>query len=204
MMLAIYTVESGNEKPVRCVMARTLTVTRDQVPEQLRAAFDAETAGSGGTIVGGPGSVMIHSPEMRHRANALVNYLRDESSLSKKIQELVMILTARAMDCQYIWHAHAARARQQGISNAFVDALRDSKPLPALPADEQIVVNYVQELFKTHKTSPATFQAALTQFGALGVTELTTLMGYYSLLAFNANAFEIDVPAGGPEPNMPI
>jgi len=29
---------------------------------------------------------MIHSPEMRHRANVLVNYLRDESSLSKKIQ----------------------------------------------------------------------------------------------------------------------
>ena len=147
---------------------------------------------------------MIHSPEMRHRANVLVNYLRDESSLSKKIQALVMILTARAMDCQYIWHAHGARARQQGISEAFVDALRDHKPLPALPADEQIVVNYVQELFKMHKTSPATFQAALTQFGARGVTELTTLMGYYTLLAFNANAFEIDVPAGGPEPKLPI
>ena len=185
-------------------MARTPTVTRDQVPEQLRAAFDAETAGSGGTIVGGPGSVMIHSPEMRRRANALVSYLRDASSLPKKTQELVMILTARAMDCPYIWHAHAARARQQGISEAFVEALRDNKPLPALPADEQIVVNYVQELFKTHKTSPATFQAALTQFGALGVTELTTLMGYYALLAFNANAFEIDVPASGPEPTLPI
>ena len=82
MMLAICTVESGNEKPVRCVMARTPTVTRDQVPEQLRAAFDAETAGSGGTIVSGPGSVMIHSPEMRHRANALVNYLRDDALLT--------------------------------------------------------------------------------------------------------------------------
>jgi 4-carboxymuconolactone decarboxylase len=185
-------------------MARTPTVTRDQVPEQLRAAFDAETAGSGGTIAGGPGSVMIHSPEMRRRANALVSYLRDASSLPKKTQELVMILTARAMDCPYIWHAHAARARQQGISDAFVDALRDHKPLPALPAAEQTVVNYVQELFKTHTTSPATFQAALTQFGALGVTELTTLMGYYALLAFNANAFEIDVPASGPEPTLPI
>ena len=115
-----------------------------------------------------------------------------------------MILTARAMDCQYIWHAHAARARQQGISDAFVDALRDNKPLPALPAAEQTVVNFVQELLKTHKTSPASFQAALTQFGARGVTELTTLMGYYSLLAFNANVFEIDVPAGGTEPTLPI
>jgi 4-carboxymuconolactone decarboxylase len=147
---------------------------------------------------------MIHSPEMRRRANELVNYLRDESSLPKKIQELVMILTARAMDCPYIWHAHGARARQQGISDAFVDALRDNRSLPALPAAEQIVVNYVQELFQTHQASPATFQAALDQFGPLGLTELTTLMGYYSLLAFNANSFEIDVPSGGTEPNLPL
>jgi 4-carboxymuconolactone decarboxylase len=134
----------------------------------------------------------------------LVNYLRDESSLSKKIQELVMILTARAMDCPYIWHAHGARARQQGISGAFVDALRDNQPLPPLPTEEQIVVNYVQELFQGHRTSPATFQAALDRFGARGLTELTTLMGYYSLLAFNANSFEIDVPAGGTEPELPL
>ena len=184
-------------------MARTPTVTRDQVPEQLRSAFDAETATSGGVVASGPGSVMINSPEMRRRANHFVNYLRDDSSLPKKIQELVMIITARSMDCQFIWHAHAARARQQGIRDEFVDALRDHQPLPTLPADEQTVVNYALELFKTHKVSPATFQAAREQFGAPGLTELTTLMGYYSLLAFNANAFEIDVPDGA-EPTLPI
>jgi 4-carboxymuconolactone decarboxylase len=146
---------------------------------------------------------MINSPEMRRRANHLVNYLRDESSLPKKVQELTMIITARSMDCPYIWHAHAARARQQGISDAFVDALRDNQPLPDLPAEEQTVVNYALELFNNHKVSPTTFQAALEQFGALGLTELTTLMGYYSLLAFNANAFEIDVPDGG-EAKLPV
>ncbi len=184
-------------------MVRTPTVTRDQVPTALQSAFDAETAGSGGVVTSGPGSVMINSPEMRRRANSLVNYLRDDSSLSKKIQELAMILTARNMDCQYIWHAHSARARQQGISDEFVDNLRDGKQLPQLPADEQTVVNYATEVFQNHRVSEATFQATLDQFGALGLTELTTLLGYYSLLAFNANAFEIDVPDGD-EPKLPI
>ena len=184
-------------------MPRTPTVTRDQVPEALRAAFDAETANTGGVVAGGPGSVMIHSPEMRRRANHLVNYLRDESSLPKKTQELVMILTARTMDCQYIWHAHAARAREQGISDEFVDSLRDGKPLPALPAQEQVVVDYVTELFRDHKVGQGTFQAAINQLGPLGLTELNTLMGYYSMLALNANSFEIDVPDGA-EPKLPI
>ena len=185
-------------------MARTATVTREQVPEQLRSVFDAETASTGGVVAGGPGSVMIHSPEMRRRVNSLVNYLRDESSLPKQIQELAMIITARSMDCQYIWHAHAARARLQGISDEFVDSLRDGKPLPQLSSDLQTVVDYALECFKTHRVSQATFDAALNQLGALGVTELSTLLGYYSLLAFNANAFEIDVPEGGTEARLPI
>ena len=57
---------------------------------------------------------------------------------------------------------------------------------------------------QTYIAIPATFDAALNQLGALGVTELSTLIGYYSLLAFNANAFEIDIPEGGTEQRLPI
>ena len=181
-------------------MARTPTVTRDQVPEQYRDAFDHELANSRGAMENGPGSVMINSPEMRKRANHLVFYFREESELPQKIQEMAMILTARDKDCQYIWYAHAARAREQGISDEFVDALRDKKPLPKLPHDEQIVVDYATELFTTNRVSAGTFQAALDHFGAQLLTELTTMMGYYSLLALNVNAFEVDRPDGGEKP----
>ena len=185
-------------------MARTPIVTRDLVPEQLREAFDHETANSGGVVASGPGSVMINSPEMRRRANHLADYLRQESSLPKKIQELAMLVTARSMDCQFIWNAHSVRGRQEGLSDVLVDALRDNRPLPSLPTDESAVVNYGVEFFKTHKVSQATFQAALDQFGPQGLTELTTLMGYYALLAFNANAFEIDLPQECSEPVLPV
>jgi 4-carboxymuconolactone decarboxylase len=174
------------------------------VPENLREAFDAETAGSGGTITSGPGSAMVNSPEMRRRANALVNYLRDESTLDKRIQELAMVVTARANDCQYIWNAHAAGARRQGIPDAFVDALRDGQPLPDLAADEQAVVNLGQEFFRTRQVSQETFQAAFDQFGAQGLTELCTLFGYYALLSFNANTFMIDLPEERTEAVLPI
>ena len=115
-----------------------------------------------------------------------------------------MLITARAMDCQFIWNAHAARGRSEGLSAAFVEALRDRRSLPPLPADEATAVHYGTEFFTTHKVSQATFQAALDQFGAQGLTELTTLMGYYALLAFNANAFEIDLSAQRTEPVLPI
>ena len=183
---------------------RTPTTTREMVQENLREAFDHETANTGGTITSGPGSAMINSPEMRRRANNLVNYLRDDSTLPKRIQELAMVVTARAHDCQFIWNAHAAGARRQGIPDAFVDALRDGQPLPELAADEQAVVNLGHEYFQTKKVSQETFQAAFDHFGAQGLTELCTLFGYYALLAFNANTFLIDLPEERTEAVLPI
>ena len=115
-----------------------------------------------------------------------------------------MILTARHMDCQYIWYAHSARGRQQGLSNELVDAIRDKKELPHMPPDESALVAYANEMFNAHKVSQTTFQTALDQFGARWLTELSTMMGYYTLLAYNANSFEIDLPEGGTEPVLPV
>jgi 4-carboxymuconolactone decarboxylase len=115
-----------------------------------------------------------------------------------------MLTTARELDCQYIWNAHAASGRRAGLSDALVDALRNKRDLPPLAADEAAVVNLGQEFFRTHRVSDATFQAALQQFGPQGLTELVTLMGYYGLLAFNANTFAIDLPSERPEAVLPI
>mgnify|MGYP000934526033 CR=1 FL=1 len=54
-------------------MARVPTLTREQVPEKDREAFDHETSGSGGVVESGPGSAMINNPEMRRRHKALEN-----------------------------------------------------------------------------------------------------------------------------------
>ena len=53
-----------------------------------------------------------------------------------------MLVTARELDCQHIWNAHAASARQAGVGSAIVDALRDGKPFPALAPDEVAVVHF--------------------------------------------------------------
>ena len=185
-------------------MARIPVLNRDQAPAEFLEAFDAETAASGGTVESGPGYVMIYSPEMRRRANHFVGYFREVTDLPHKLQELAMLLTARHMDCQYIWYAHAEKGRQQGLSDQFVDALRDRKPLPDVPADEAALVAYANEMFNSHRVSEETFRTAMDQFGTRWLTELCTMMGYYTTLAYNANSFELDLPEDGAEPVLPV
>jgi 4-carboxymuconolactone decarboxylase len=185
-------------------MARIPAVTRESVPQNQRDAFDAAVQSRGGVPRTGPGSIMLNSPEASRRASHLSDYLRRESTLPQNIQELAMLVTARELDCQYVWNAHAASGRKAGLSSALVDALRDKQPLPPLNPEEAAVIRYGQEFFRTHRVSRGSFQAALEQLGAQGLTELTMLMGYYGMLAFCVNAFDGDLPSERTETILPV
>ena len=90
-----------------------------------------------------------------------------------------------------------AAGRRAGLSDALVDALRDKQELPPLSSAESAVINYGREFFRTRRVSQATFDTALAEFGPRG------LMGYYSVLAFNINAFE-QLPPPSDEPILPV
>jgi 4-carboxymuconolactone decarboxylase len=185
-------------------MARTPVVTRDMVPEEFRGAFDELTRDTGGSITGGPASITINSPEMSRRRSHLTAYLRFETTFPKRIQELAILATARAMDCPYIWNAHAPAARSEGVSDALVDALRDRQPLPEMAPDESAIVDFCAEFYKDHKVSSPTFQTALEQFGVQRLVEITALMGNYAQTAFFLNAFEVELPADRTEAVLPV
>ncbi len=185
-------------------MARTPTVTRESVPQNQQAAFDAIVQERGSVPTTGPGSVMLNAPAAAQLALGLALYLRTDTSLEPRIRELAMLVAARENDCQFIWNAHAPPARRAGLRDEIVDALRDRKDLPNPAADEAAVVNYGQEFFRTRRVSQGSFDAVVAQFGIPGTTELTTLMGCYSMLAFNVNAFGVELPEDRTEEALPI
>ncbi len=102
-------------------MARLPLASRDSVPEDQRSTFDEMIRELGSVPRYGPGSVMVHVPKAHKSATGLNHYLRDESSLPKKIQELAMLVTARELDCQHIWNAHAASALSRGAFQAALE-----------------------------------------------------------------------------------
>ena len=185
-------------------MARVPAPSRDQVAPEFRNAYDQAVAKIGGQLGGGPWPVVINSPELALRRINLADYLRKETTFSKKIQELAILIAVRAMDCQYAWNAHAATARREGLDDGIVDAIRDRTTLPPMSPEEEALVNYGTEFYTTHKVSQATFQKALDQFGAQQLVELTSLMGHYAQTSFILNAFEINPPEQRTEPLLPV
>ena len=185
-------------------MGRVSQASKNNVPADQWEAFDEVVRQRGGVPQTGPGSITIHVPEMARRMNRLSEYLREGSTLSSKTQELAMLVTAREMDCKYIWNAHAALGRAAGLRDAVVDGIRDKGGLPTLTADEAAVINYGHEFFSTRQVRKGIFDAAVAQLGIRGLVELTNLMGYYATLAFNINAFDVELPEDRTEPELPV
>jgi len=180
-------------------MARIPLVTRDQIAEKEKPAYDAFMLSRAGRPNIGPYSLLLHMPEMAQRLEALRTYIRDEASLPQRLQELVMISVAAEMGCAFIWYAHAAAARQAGLRGDIVDNIRDKRPLVNLDPDEQTVIDFTRELLQQRKVSRPTFDAATARFGQRGAMTLTNLVACYAVLAYNMNTYELDAPAHATE-----
>jgi 4-carboxymuconolactone decarboxylase len=185
-------------------VARIPQVTRDDVPEREKTAYDEFIKSRGSRPNVGPYSLLLHMPEMAQRLEALRTYIRSEASVPQKLQELVMIAVAREMDCAFIWHAHAAAARQAGVRGDIVDNIRDKKALTNLAPNEQTVVDFARELLQNRKVSQRTFEAAITHFGQRGMMTLTNLVACYAVLAYNMNTYELEAPAHPTEKPLPV
>jgi 4-carboxymuconolactone decarboxylase len=185
-------------------MARIPLVTRAQITEKEQPAYDAFMLSRAGRPNIGPYSLLLHMPEMAQRLEALRTYIRDESSLPQRLQELVMISVAREMDCAFIWYAHAAAARQAGVRGDVVDAIREKRSLANLEPDEQTVVDFTRELLQQRKVSRPTFDAATSRFGQRGTMTLTNLIACYAVLSYNMNTYELQAPAHATEKPLPV
>ncbi len=187
-------------------MARIPFVTRDDVDESERATYDAfvamraERPNKGPT---GPFALLGHMPELAHRLESYRLAIRDESSLSKSLQELVMITVAREMDCDYIWYAHAAAARSAGVAPLVIDAIRDRSTPEGLSGQEQIVFDFTRELLRTRRVDETMFARADQQFGRRGVLTLVHLVGCYAMLAYAMNALALEAPGDTTELPLP-
>ena len=72
-------------------MARIPPVTRDDVPDGEKNAYDEFVNSRGSRPNVGPYSLLLHMPEMAQRLEALRTYIRGEASLPQQLQELSLI-----------------------------------------------------------------------------------------------------------------
>jgi 4-carboxymuconolactone decarboxylase len=163
-------------------------------PEQRRV-HDQIVSGPRGRIVG-PLRAALHNPELAERWQALGALLRYRTSLPPRLSELAILVTGRACQSPFEWHAHRIEAEKAGVETSIIEALLAQRMPDGLAEDDRLVVRYALELNRHRSVSDATYAAALDRFGERAVVELTAVVGYYTMVAMTLNAHEIPLPEG--------
>jgi 4-carboxymuconolactone decarboxylase len=169
-------------------------IPADKLTEaQKNAAAEFEAAR--GTL-GGPWAVILRSPEMINRARGLSDYLRFKSSLSPRLSEFVILITAREWTQQYEWNAHHALAMKGGLSPEVAKAIAEGRRPEKMADDEAAMYDFCIELHRNRSVSDATYARAVAKFGEQGVVDAIGLSGWYTLVAMVLNTARTPLPAG--------
>lgn len=165
------------------------------LPASYHGLFDRIAQARGGRMEG-PYAVLLHSPAVAEKVDALATALRAESELAVPEFVLAALTVARAKDSLFVWSVQVANARRAGIAETTISAVR-ARTLDALQPAERDLVNYVQQLVSTNRVDQATFDRLRERHSERWLVELTVAAGNFELISAVNNALEVPPPADG-------
>lgn len=139
----------------------------------------------------GPFNAMLLSPALGGALQEVGSTLRYRGDLSARCRELAILVVAAHWRSEFEQEAHERIAVQVGLTDADLAALR-AGDRPALDdREEAAVLAVARALVHSADLSQPDYEAAVATLGAAKLFELTTLVGYYSLLALQMRVFGV-------------
>ena len=177
-------------------------LTMEQLNEQQRPLGEQVMKVSSVGLAG-PYNPMMRSPVLGQRLFDLYHYLRWETSVPTKLNELAILIIGRQWRSQVEWYAHAPLAQKAGLSPEIIAQLKANKRPSGMAEDEALVYDFVTELTTTHEVSDATYSRAKKIFNDQQIVDLTSVAGCYVSVAMLLAMAEEGVPPGKEAPFQP-
>lgn len=184
-------------------MSRVPRPSRDELDEAQRALYDDIAGGprattgvfpitdADGGLVGPFNAMLLHPPigDPLQRLGAAIRY---RGSMSARSREIATLLVAAHAQSAFEQYAHERIGAHIGLSEAAIAALRDSTPLESADAEEAAVATATRRILAAGTLTDDEYAEAVAALGRPTLFELTTLIGYYRLLALQLRVFGVD------------
>jgi 4-carboxymuconolactone decarboxylase len=167
--------------------------------EAQQRVYDAIASGPRGGVRG-PFGPLLRSPELTDRIQSLGEYLRFNSSLPPRLNEMAILINARFWGSKYEWSAHRPLAIKGGLADSIADDLAKNKRPVNMKPDEEVVYEVCSSLYRNHFVEDDLFRRAIDILGERRVIDLIAVSGYYTLISMVLNVAETPLPAGAASP----
>jgi 4-carboxymuconolactone decarboxylase len=174
---------------------RMAEIPLDKMSSAQRAVADAIMSGPRGGLRG-PFNAWLRSPVLADRLQKVGEYIRFNTSLEKRINEMAILMTAQAWGSQYEWYAHAPLAIKAGLDPDIVAAIGAGRKPEKMKDDEAVVWEFTTQLRRDHGVDDAIYARALEKLGEQGIMDLIAVNGYYDVVSMTLNVARVAPPAG--------
>jgi 4-carboxymuconolactone decarboxylase len=183
-------------------MSKLPPLRRDELSPDGQELWDNIVEGRGKQFVtadgglAGPFNAAVTAPEVGWRLVSLGQQLRFGTSIERRLSELAIITVGARWQAEFEWWAHATMAREHGVADAIIEAIGRGEDPPITADDERAIYTAADQLGRTGRLDDGAYAGAHLLLGDAGMVELVSLCGYYTLISFLLNAFEVSVPPG--------
>ena len=178
---------------------RMAEIPLDKMTPAQRTVADAIMSGPRKGM-SGPFNAWLRSPVLADRLQKVGEYVRFDTSLDKRLNEMAILMTAQYWGVQYEWYAHAPLAIKAGLDPEIVIALGAGNKPEKMKDDEAIVWEFTTQLRRDHGVNDAIYAKAVEKFGENGVMDLVAVNGYYDVVSMTLNVAHVSPPVNAELP----
>jgi AhpD family alkylhydroperoxidase len=135
--------------------------------------------------------MLLHSPPVAEGWLGYLTAIRQKSSLSGALRELVIIRVAQINGAPYEADQHTPIALREGVSQAQLDALAQWADSPLFDETERAVLAYTDAMTRDIQVSDDTFAAVAKAFPEPALVELTATVAAYNMVSRFLEALQI-------------
>ncbi|MCZ2850274.1 carboxymuconolactone decarboxylase family protein [Modestobacter sp. VKM Ac-2978] len=142
--------------------------------------------------------LLLHSPAVAEGWSALLGALRNGTTLTADLTELVVLRIAVLNGAGFEWVAHEPAARRAGVTDAQLAALRtpDAAAAPVFSPVQTAVLRFTDASSRQVDVPDAVFSAVRAHLDDRQVVELVTTVAGYAMVSRFLVALRVPAPAG--------
>jgi len=178
-------------------------VGKDDLDGEQRDLWDYILKGPRGASLSGPIKFLpgpfnpwMQIPSFGKLAAEMGERLRFRSVLPGKLRELAILTTGVHWKAEFEFWAHARVARAEGLPDGVINALQAGADVPYEDDLQRLVHTAANDLVATGRPRPNLAEELADALGWPAVVELVALVGFYCMVSFTLNAFDVRLPEG--------
>lgn len=135
--------------------------------------------------------MLLHSTPVADGWNHLLGAIRNSTTLSPAVRELAILRVAALNDALYEWRAHEPVAREAGLGDARIAALRAGGDPAHLTEAQRATRDYTDAMTRDVAVPDAVFDDLREHFDDRQIVELTATIATYNLVSRFLVALEV-------------